>query len=205
MSQTNWQYNASVGWKQTWNRYFDSYCEATEQMYIAIVEKQLTDTLSYPFLFLVRHTLELGFKANIYVLGKYSGKDYGLDQYSNVTIGHILPPLHKALIDHFDELSKDGDKNSATNIGFYKHSKKLASLVSYFDKIDNRSFTFRYPVDIEGKQNLSSQEMINLKELKDKYDEAIILLKHTQDILVGFLNFIDDYRAEMMCEYKVPF
>lgn len=190
----DFRYNASIGWRDTWNSYFFSYCEAVDQLYEVIVGEQLVNTLAYPFLYLVRHTLELGFKANIYELSKYSEKEFGLDDENNLKGDHLLPPLQKALKDHFEALTDGVNKPSKMYLEFYEVNAKLEELVKWFHKIDYGSFSFRYPVDRKGNASIPSYETLNLKELKEKYDEAIILLKHTQDVLGDFFTYMDFIR-----------
>lgn len=196
MNKIDWKYNASPGWEQSWNHYFNSYCEATDQIYNSIINSNATNFLCLPFLFLMRHSLELGFKTNIYALSKYSMKSYGLDEDNIIKKGHILPPLQKALTDHFNELNFSNDKNNSIYKNFYELNNKLANIVKYFDKIDKDSFAFRYPDNIDGLNSISSEILINLKTMKEKYDESIILLKYMTIVLDDFFEMIDDFKKE---------
>ena len=196
MTNLDYTYDALIGRNQSWGEYFFVYEETVKKLYEEIERTKTVDVYAAPFLFLVRHTLELGFKYNIHALSKYSEKDYGLDLEGNIRKGHVLPPLHKAMVDHFEELSKAEGKNSSTYIEFHQMSQKLGKLVNFFDSIDRGSFAFRYPTDNKGVKCFDFQERVNLKEIKEKYDESSVLLSHTQTVLQTFFDMIDDYRSQ---------
>jgi hypothetical protein len=153
------------------------------------------DTFTYPFLFLVRHTLELGFKANIEYLSKYS-KSVGGKQ-SNI---HRLPTLHGYMKQHFEIVCKEHDIDRQTYNSFYEFSNKLEKLVDYFDRIDKKSYSFRYPVDLDGNINFDTLERVMLVEIKDKFDDAVIFLTHTIDVLGNLFTWID-YHEELLASY----
>lgn len=187
----SWEYDALIGVHQSWFSYFDTYKRAVDELYKSIVKNRSIDLLSYPFLFLIRHTLELGLKANIHLLAKYSEKDYGVGKSL-----HTLKTLQDAMVKHFEDLSETEGKDNDVYKGFYAENKKLTKLIDYFERIDRLSMTFRYPVDKKGNKNMDHQERVNLLEMKDKFDEAISILAHTQDVLSPFFDMIDAYRQE---------
>lgn len=184
-----WEFDALIGVHQSWFSYFDTYKRAVDELFNSILDNRSVDMLSYPFLFLIRHTLELGLKANIYLLAKYSEKDYGVGK----TV-HTLKSLQDAMVRHFEDLSETEGKDNDVYKGFYAENRKLTKLIEYFESIDRLSMTFRYPVDKKGNKNMDHQERVNLIEIKDKFDEAITILAHTQDVLSPFFDMIDEYR-----------
>lgn len=68
-----WKYDAHVGFISSYGAYLSSYQNAVGVLFDRVSSGEPVDTLSLPFLFMVRHSLEIGYKMNINYLSKYSG------------------------------------------------------------------------------------------------------------------------------------
>ncbi len=101
---------------------------------------------------------------------------------------------------HFEIVCKEHDIDRQTYNSFYEFSNKLEKLVDYFDRIDKKSYSFRYPVDLDGNINFDTLERVMLVEIKDKFDDAVIFLTHTIDVLGNLFTWID-YHEELLASY----
>lgn len=185
-----------LGLKSDWISYLYDYDRAVRVLFKQIEQSETPDLISLPFLYLIRHTLELGFKTNVSILNKYSGLKDGLDQFDHIRKGHLLSILHKHFDIHFQEVAKEAGLNRQIKISYSNLNKKLTVLVDYFNKIDKGSFTFRYPFDSTGLRVFTSESKIDLRILFIHYEEAIILLLNTKDILDTYFNMLDSYEEE---------
>ena len=190
-------FEAHIGLGTTFGDYFGTYQTAVEALYNCIVRKEKTvNEISYPLLFLVRHSLELGYKANINYLAQYSKlKDKVYWEK------HFLKELHQALKKHFNMVIKNLKNDYQVTVAhqevqeFEKYYTELERLTGIFDTLDRGSYSFRYPVSTAKKgsnvvfaQNVS----INLLEIKEFFDKAMILLTYTVDVLSPYTDYIDD-------------
>lgn len=67
-----------------------------------------------------------------------------------------------------------------------------------FSRLDFRSMSFRYPVDNKGSPSLPNNETVDLVALKQLYDESIVLLRHTSDVLSEYVDIRKWMEAEAM-------
>ncbi|MCA9385438.1 hypothetical protein KC717_02195 [Candidatus Dojkabacteria bacterium] len=188
-SEYDWQYDALIGVHQTWFAFFSGYRLAVDELFNSLLKRRSIDILAYPFLFLIRHTIELGLKANIHLLANYSEQDYGVGKSI-----HKLKYLQDAMMKHFEYLSKTEPKDDTIYKGFHTENEKLSVLIDYFENIDLMSMSFRYPMDRQGNKSLLYQERINLLKIKDQFNEAVNILDRTRDVLEPLFEMIDEYR-----------
>jgi hypothetical protein len=164
------------------------------------------DRLAYPMLFLARHCLELGFKANIRYFKKYSERN----EFSN-SDSHNLKDLFNGFKLHVREATKnlkvkyDIEVENSEITEFNEYCKKLETLTVYFDEVDRGSFSFRYPVDKENKEVFKFDDRVNLLDIDELLDEAMVLLNHTSDVFGKYTDYANSieqmYEAEMRSAY----
>ena len=130
----------------------EGYKRAAETLVGRCLEnRRETDFLIFPIMFLYRHCLELQLK---YIINTY-GPQVGVAPTWNT---HDLAKLwheFKAVLDSFGT-GNLGDTDSI-----------VEKTVAQFAKIDPKSFSHRYPCDIEGKPIPLIQSKLDLETLKD--------------------------------------
>jgi hypothetical protein len=84
---------------------------------------------------------------------------------------------------------------------FARHSDKTRTGMEEFDQLDSSSFRFRYPIDKKtGNLVFSADDTVNLFNLKQLYDEAMVLLRHTVDVMGPAREMLQEFRQEMWAQ-----
>lgn len=162
----------SISWQRPWLENFTSYADkykcAVEKLTEVIQNNSYyMDQLTYPIMFLTRHTLELRLKAIILVQEKIlsiTNQDNKTKKKQNAT--HSL----SSLWDKFDKLY-DGEKTN-------EQYKSACKLTKELDLLDGKSDTFRYPIHNDGsltstKEFVDINEFVNLFMKLDVFFEGI--------------------------------
>ena len=191
---------------------FWSYLNTYHNAFNALIDdvnktKLHVDRIAYAMLFLVRHCLELGFKANIRYFQKYSERK----EFTN-SDSHILKNLFdgfklhvtytiKNLKDKFDIEVEQADKTE-----FAEYCKEVESLIDQFEIIDRTSINFRYPVDNNNNFVFKQGDKVNILDIKEVFDKAMVLLYHTSDVFAKYTDYADTieqiYEEEMKRAYQ---
>ena len=185
---------------QTYHNAFNALVEDVERTNLHV------DRIAYPMLFIARHCLELGFKANIRYFKKYSEKmDFTNSDSHNLKdlFGgfklHIAATV-KNLKDKYDVDVEPDDLKE-----FNSYCNEVEKLTNQFDIIDNGSFSFRYPVDKENKVVFQHDDRINLLDIKETFDKSMTLLFHTSSVFSKYTDYADmieeTYEEEMRSAY----
>lgn len=204
---TRTKFDAYLGHYMNFGSYLSSYENAFKALIDSVDNSGFhVDYLAYPILFTARHSLELGFKANIRYFSKYSEKSdftnsdsHNLkDLFSGFKI-HVRESIKKLKEKYDVEVEKD-DIND-----FEAYCKAVDSLVDRFDVLDKGSFCFRYPVDKDNKRVFKSTDIVNILDIKELFDKAMTLLHHTADIFSQYTDYADyiekTYEDEMKSAY----
>lgn len=172
-----WNYEIELTSDLEWWRYFGEYCKIVDIIFERARQSEVT-VIARPYLFLVRHTLELGYKANIVELQKLSELDYQLKE------GHDLSVLHDDLDRHFQAVADLYDFGPEILEEYNALESKLNDLKSELHSLDQGSSAFRYPfkTDLETPV-LENGEVINLLETRELYDDAKKFLKYMTDVV----------------------
>ena len=193
----HWKYEAHVGFMPTYGAYLSSYKNAVNVLFDKISNGEPVDTLSLPFLFMVRHSLEVGYKMNINYLSKYSGLD------DKVNWGkHYLKELHDAFGKHYEAASAEFNVSEEDDAEFSEMYEEVGGLTSTLNKIDRGSYSFRYPVDLKQSKVFNHDDRINLHDVKEVYDQAMVLLFHTADVLSQYTDYHDYMQSIMQSELR---
>ena len=184
---------ANIGLNQTFFSYLNSY-QKTFQILFDHTKKSSDhiDTIIYPCLYLVRHSLELGFKVNIKYLSKYSNRTAHINSTS-----HNLKDLFDAFKLHVNStISELKAKHSIVInkkdlVEFNIYCKNVNTLVNIFDLIDQTSESFRYPVDKNNQPVFSKTKKINLLDVDDLFNKSMTLLKFTSSLFTQYTQEID--------------
>lgn len=190
---------------------FSSYLSSYENAFKALIDNvndsgYHVDYLAYPILFTARHALELGFKANIRYFSKYSEKT----DYTN-SDSHNLKDLFNGFKIHVRESIKklkekyDIEVEKEDIEDFENYCKAVDALVSRFDILDKGSFCFRYPVDKDNKRAFQPTDKVNILDIKELFEKAMILLHHTADLFSKYTDYAEyiekTYEDEMRSAY----
>ena len=181
-----WNYEVHLGRETEWWRYFGEYAWIVDLIFKNAQAREVT-VIARPQLFLIRHTLELGYKANIIELEKVSGLTSSLKFHGKPA--HSLKNLHTDFENHFLAIAKKFDFPKQTLDEYKKLNKKATALKDLLDKFDQCSYAFRYPVDTDGMTPLfDKNSTLNISEVRKMYDSTLVVLKYTTDVIAEHLS-----------------
>ncbi|MGG7035752.1 MAG: hypothetical protein ACI7YS_11255 [Flavobacterium sp.] len=136
--------------------------------------KTSVDTIDFPLLYMMRHSLELGFKFNIRFLAKYNDKELK----DRLLYCHNL----EILLNEFKELimliNPKFDNDLKSQISKYLDSTSKLVL----ELGPTEASAFRY-LEHKNVHIFGSKEKRNVREIKELYDEALIMLVNTFDVI----------------------
>lgn len=148
-----------------------------------INSKDPVDLISNPLLYLMRHSLELGFKENIRYLSEFS-KMNGSKKFS-----HDLEDLQQEFKKHFDSICSLFPVDKIIIADFTKFYNKTNKLINLLGK--KEASTFRYFADRKGKPVQPYNAKRNILQMKRYYDKSIVLLNHTVNVLTPYFNYLE--------------
>lgn len=179
-SPRDWRMIAHVGHHQSFGSYLLSYSNAVELMFREVQNgKEPIDLLAPPLLFLMRHTLELGYKYTLWELHRMIGEPFDANSYGH----HKLAVLHSALLKKHQKAVEKFDLPEKEVTEFKEYCEKTSAFQKQFVLLDDSSFRFRYPIDKAGQQNFATYQKVDLLAIKEAFDHGMILLRHTADVL----------------------
>lgn len=180
-------YKIDLPSKSEWWRYYGEYKYFVDFTFRELKGGEIT-SISLPLAFCIRHTLELGYKMNIIELVKVSGQSAKI-KYQGKS-AHKIDDLHREFEIQMDAIFKKYDIDNETKKQFRLLNEDLKKLKVQMHKLDELSYSFRYPVKNDGKtpnfakqSNFSKNQSINFKEIKALYDKSILLLTYTTDVI----------------------
>lgn len=178
---------STIGWGDASHQYvlyMHGYkAGADELVHNAMASKSAgrLDTLIFPILFLYRQFIELELKWTFLV---YSDADRSEKKSVIGDIGHNLIKLWQKTKPILLEDSTPKERQDVEIVEDY---------IEQFHKLDETSFSFRYPVTKNLDQILNAERRINLPNLRKRMDE----LYHFFSGADGKLSSIRDYRQDM--------
>ncbi|MCI0627227.1 MAG: hypothetical protein L0387_37200 [Acidobacteria bacterium] len=191
---------ARVGWYQSFGHYLFSYEKAVELLYQKVASGEETpDSIVAPLVFLMRHSLELGYKYTLVELHYLNEVPYDSKKFGH----HSLRSLHAALKEWFGKVAAKWSLSESMLEDFARRYDKTQAGMEEFDQLDSSSFRFRYPIDKKtGNLVFSGGETVNLLSLKQLYDDAMILLRHTADVLSPAREMLEEFHQEMWAQVR---
>lgn len=177
----DWQNNACLNF--TWHKmhgYIQGYKTAGDELVNTVIEKRRDqDLLVFPIAFLYRQYIELQLK------------DIIQNSRSVLDETGTFPQHHK--IDDLWNLSKSLMVKVKINIDptindyiTEQDVYDISERINEFSQIDHTSFSFRYPKDRNGNENLEGVTHINLRQLRDQMELLYVLLDK-YDLVLGLL------------------
>ncbi len=155
------------------------YQDAVEILYRRVSEgNDMPDMVAFPLLFLMRHALELGYKYSLFHLCALNSTTFDPGNMER----HSLVKLHKRLgVEYYAALGNgafpESDKES-----FEKYYALTASSMKRFEDLDTSSTRTRFPNNDESPA-FSHEANVNLLELKNEFDDAMVLLTTMADVI----------------------
>ena len=143
------------------------------------------DVVAHPVLYMMRHSLELGYKSNFEYFEPYSGR-----QTSKNLFGcHDLQKLHVEFKAHFDLINSSLHFDNDLVTEFNKYYDQTTTLISQLGSTE--ASTFRYTKNTKGQRIFQSTETKDIGEIKKLYDKAITMLAHTSDLISPYTDYKD--------------
>jgi hypothetical protein len=157
------------------------YTHSIDKLYREVSEgKETADILAVPLLFLMRHTLELGYKYSLTYLCKENSTMFEPEKRGEE--GHSLVLLHNRLGKEYAQASKLGVVLDEDH-GFDELYAETEKGMRFFDDLDERSTKLRFP-KIDETSSFTNQKTVNLLKAKNTFDAAMVLLTSLADVIV---------------------
>ena len=171
-----------IGWNQNWWNYYSQYKIAVDNIVKLVESGTPIHTVSVPLLFLTRHSLELGLKANILRLEDVN-KKVGKISLSGGRY-HSLKLLYCKLEEHLNVILKKYKMSQVARNEIATYHKDFEPLKDILHKLDERSLNFRYPGDTIGNPNFERNEKVQIADIIDMYYKIQPILLYTEDVLI---------------------
>lgn len=158
----------SISWQHQWMHDFvgfsDKYSKSVDVLYnTIIVDSFCTNVIAYPLIFLARHTLELRLKSILCLLK-----------------ANDMCKTHK-LLDLWNSFSSIYEGNR-------KNFDILLKLIKEFNKMDEFSDGFRYPIYIDG-QSTKKMEYIDIVNFYKVFKKIDYVLDGIESELLEKINY----------------
>lgn len=180
-------YKIDLPSKAEWWRYYGEYKQFVDFTFRELKGGEVT-SISLPFAFCIRHTLELGYKMNLLELEKVSDLEAKVEYKGKSA--HKIDDLHKEFDSQMKAIFKKFDIDREIIERYNRLNGGLERLKTQLHKLDELSYAFRYPVKNDGitpnfekQADFTKNQSINFKEVKELYDESILLLTYTTDVI----------------------
>jgi hypothetical protein len=160
------------------------YGYAVENLYSRLSEgNETADLVALPLLFLMRHTLELGYKYSLFHLCGLNSTRFDPAKVE----GHSLSRLHARLGIEYHKALGNGSFPESDKESFEKYYALTAASMKRFDDLDASSTKTRFP-NCDESPAFPGEQTVNLLELKNEFDDAMVLLTTMADV-IGEYNY----------------
>lgn len=176
-----YKFESYIGWNQNWWNYYIQYKEGVDKI-VGLIESGIPiDTISLPLLFLTRHSLELGLKANILKLESVNSK------IGKITLRgsryHSLELLYNKFEEHITVILKKNKVSQTTRDEIASYLKEFEPLKDILHNLDQGSYNFRYPVNTSGVPNFDWNDKVQIADIIDMYYKIQPFLMYTENVL----------------------
>lgn len=204
---TRHQFEAYLGHHLSFGNYLATYKKAFSVLFESVYHSGgHVDSLAYPILFIARHCMELGFKANIRYFIKYSDKE----DFRKAST-HNLENLFKGFKIHVNSTISNLESKHGISVdedevkAFNELCEKVERLTNIFHSLDKNSDSFRYPVNKDDNDSFKKTDTLNLLDLKILFENSMTLLTYTADVFANYTDYADAmekmYEDEMRAYY----
>lgn len=195
MSRPPEDFTAHIGHYPTFGAYLAFYETAVRRLFEVLeTGQEPPDLLAMPILALMRHSMQLGYKYSLWELHKMMG-----ERFDTATFGHHrLAELHTALCDYFKRTVEHYQLPDSVADNFDEHRAKTEVSMQKFATLDMLSFSFRYPMEKRtGNPSFAPGTTVDLREMGRLYRDAMVLLRHTADVVGEYVELHKDLEREM--------
>jgi len=147
--------------------------------------KTRIDVVAHPVLYMMRHSLELGYKSNFEYFQPYSKRGTS----KTISGCHDLQKLHTEFKVHFDIINSELNFDNDLVTEFDKYYNQTTSIINQLGSTEASSF--RYTKNTKGQRIFQSTETKDIGEIKELYDKAITMLAHTSDLISPYTDYKD--------------
>ncbi len=174
-------FNAHIGRYTTFSAYLAFYEHAVERLFLQVSEHNETaDMAAIPLLFLMRHTMELGYKFSLFHLCELNGTSF-IPEAKNGE-GHLFAKLQARLRVEYAKALNDGHVAEHDHEVIEEYFALTEKGMKLFDALDEKSTKLRYPISNQTPA-FGEDTQVNLLEMKNVCDEAMGLLGTVIDVI----------------------
>ena len=174
-------FTAHIGLYPSFSAFVAFYEHAIEKLYSEVSERNETaDAVAIPLLFLMRHTMELGYKFSLVHLCELNSSIFTPELKGHE--GHSLTKLHARLGSEFSKALANGRISARDREAFEEHYSTTEKGMKLFDALDERSAKLRFP-NSDQTAAFPLDATVNLLELKEAFDAAMVLLGSIVDVI----------------------
>ena len=175
-------FTAHLGSCPKFSIYVSFYTCSIEKLFKSVSEgNETADIAAIPLLFLMRHTLELGYKFSLVYLCALNSTVF--DPEKNNGERHSLELLHRRLGSEYSQAIKKGLVPESDR-GFDDLYELTEKAMRLFDGLDKKSTKLRFP-NIDESSAFEHRKTVNLLVFKSAFDEAMPLLTNLADVIAG--------------------
>lgn len=176
-------FTAFLGNYTEFGTYVFFYEQAVETVFKQVsIGHDTPDMVAFPLLFMMRHTLELGYKYSLYHLCAMNSTKFDPTNAER----HSLVKLHKRLGTEYQAAIANGSLPESDRESFEMHYALTEASMKRFEALDASSTKTRFPNPDESPV-FALGTTVNLLELKNEFDEAMVLLNTMVDV-IGHYN-----------------
>lgn len=186
---------AHIGLYPSFGAYLSFYENAVRRLFESLESgKETPDCLALPILALMRHSMELGYKFSLWELHRALGERFDTQAYGH----HDLTKLDGDLCECFKRTVAQYNLPESVEDSFEEYRQKTEIAMQRFAALDKLSFCFRYPFDKKsGGPNFNQQTKVDMLEMRAVYEDAMVLLRHTADVVGEDVQIHYEMEAEM--------
>ena len=175
-------FTAFLGNYPKFSTYVAFYENAVETLFKKVSQgNETADIVGLPLLFLMRHTLELGYKYSLFRLCALNTTIFDPKNLKNGE-GHSLVKLHKRLGVEYQTAIGNGSLPESDKESFNEHYTLTELSMKRFEALDASSTKTRFP-NTDESPVFAQGTTVNLLELKNEFDEAMVLLTTMGDVI----------------------
>lgn len=185
----------------TWWNYFQTYADVFEATVARVEGGEQFNHQALPALFLMRHTLELGLKAQILKFQSVNKEDEIPVLQFNAG-SHKISVLLSKFENHVSISLKKVKVDNDVKLKIREYHRKFRSLQALIEEFDNNSQAFRYPVQNDGAPYWSRDHDSNVSGMINIYFDIKPFLIFTDTVFSEYGLFAEvDYEAYMQSLY----
>lgn len=146
--------------------------------------KTRVDVVTHPLLYMMRHSIELGYKNNFKYFESYNGRQTSKRLFRS----HDLQELHIEFKTHFELANSALYFDNDLVIEFNSYYDETTKLINQLGSTEASSF--RYIKNTKEQRIFQAAETKDIGEIKKLYDKAITMLIHTSDLVSSYIDDI---------------